>query len=56
MLKVENIVFEPVCCGGGGLIAGTAAAINAMKPGTKIYGVEPATACGVHLSFQVQKK
>jgi threonine dehydratase len=51
---LEYVYFFQVCCGGGGLIAGTAAAINALKPGTKIYGVEPETACGVHMSFQVQ--
>ena len=31
-----------VCCGGGGLIAGTALAMRELSPQTKIYSVEPA--------------
>jgi threonine dehydratase len=31
-----------VCCGGGGLIAGTATALAALSPGTEVYAVEPA--------------
>jgi len=31
-----------VCCGGGGLIAGTATMIRDMSPATEIYSVEPA--------------
>src|SRR3954467_11007343 len=38
---VENILV-PV--GGGGLIAGIAAAVTALKPGVRIIGVEPAGA------------
>lgn len=30
-----------VCCGGGGLIAGTSLAITNMIPGTKVWAVEP---------------
>jgi threonine dehydratase len=30
-----------VCCGGGGLIAGTATALAALSPQTKVYSVEP---------------
>jgi threonine dehydratase len=30
-----------VCCGGGGLIAGTATALAALSPETKVYSVEP---------------
>lgn len=30
------------CVGGGGLIAGTATAINALSPATAVFGVEPA--------------
>lgn len=37
--EVETIV-SPV--GGGGMIAGTCAAVQAMKPGVAVYGVEPA--------------
>jgi threonine dehydratase len=31
-----------VCCGGGGLIAGTATALADALPGTRVYSVEPA--------------
>jgi threonine dehydratase len=31
-----------VCCGGGGLIAGTAIAMRELSPSTQIYSVEPA--------------
>ena len=31
-----------VCCGGGGLIAGTAVAVTALSPATRIYAAEPA--------------
>ncbi|MBI3451522.1 MAG: threonine/serine dehydratase [Rhodospirillales bacterium] len=31
-----------VCCGGGGLISGTALALATATPGTKVYAVEPA--------------
>lgn len=30
------------CVGGGGLIAGTATAVNALSPATAVFGVEPA--------------
>ncbi|MEM7663175.1 MAG: threonine/serine dehydratase [Pseudomonadota bacterium] len=30
-----------VCCGGGGLVAGTSVAMKAMSPDTEIYSVEP---------------
>lgn len=35
-------VFVPV--GGGGLISGVAAAVKGLRPGAKVYGVEPAGA------------
>jgi threonine dehydratase len=38
--------------GGGGLIAGVASAIKALKPDTKIFGVEPETAAPAALSFK----
>ncbi len=31
-----------VCCGGGGLVAGTALALATMAPGVPVYAVEPA--------------
>ncbi|KAI2665274.1 Phenylserine dehydratase [Labeo rohita] len=45
-----------VCCGGGGLLAGVAAAIKLSGCGdTKIYGVEPEGACTMYKSF-IEKK
>jgi threonine dehydratase len=39
--------------GGGGLITGVGSAIKALKPGTKIFGVEPETAAPAALSFEM---
>jgi threonine dehydratase len=39
--------------GGGGLITGVASAIKAIKPDTKIFGVEPETAAPAALSFEM---
>jgi threonine dehydratase len=38
--------------GGGGLIAGVASAIKALRPQVKIFGVEPETAAPAALSFE----
>lgn len=38
--------------GGGGLIAGVAAGIKAMKPDVKVWGAEPETASPAALSFE----
>jgi threonine dehydratase len=38
--------------GGGGLITGVGSAIKALKPETKIFGVEPETAAPAALSFE----
>jgi threonine dehydratase len=38
--------------GGGGLITGVASAIKALKPETKVFGVEPETAAPAALSFE----
>jgi threonine dehydratase len=37
--------------GGGGLITGVGSALKALKPGIKVYGVEPETAAPAALSF-----
>jgi threonine dehydratase len=37
--------------GGGGLLAGIAAAVNELKPGTRIYAAEPATAAPLSASL-----
>jgi threonine dehydratase len=39
--------------GGGGLITGVGTAIKALKPETKIFGVEPETAAPAALSFRM---
>ncbi|XP_033124860.1 serine racemase-like isoform X2 [Anneissia japonica] len=39
-----------VCCGGGGLLAGTAAAIKLHCKSCRVYGVEPETACAMYQS------
>src|SRR6266581_4069948 len=38
--------------GGGGLITGVGSAIKALKPETKVFGVEPETAAPATLSFE----
>jgi threonine dehydratase len=38
--------------GGGGLITGVGSAIKALKPETKVFGVEPETAAPAALSFE----
>src|SRR5436309_2922796 len=38
--------------GGGGLITGVGSAIKALKPETKVFGVEPETAAPASLSFE----
>jgi len=38
--------------GGGGLITGVGSAIKALKPGIKVFGVEPETAAPASLSFE----
>ena len=39
--------------GGGGLVTGVGSAIKALKPATKIFGVEPETAAPSALSFKM---
>jgi threonine dehydratase len=41
-----------VACGGGGLLAGVAAAVKQLKPNTRVIGVEPEGANGMTLSLQ----
>jgi threonine dehydratase len=38
--------------GGGGLACGIAAALDALKPGVKVFAAEPATAAPLHYSLQ----
>jgi threonine dehydratase len=45
-----DAIFVPV--GGGGLISGIAAYVKAIRPGTRIIGVEPADAAAMTLSLK----
>jgi len=49
-LPEVSLVVVPV--GGGGLIAGLATAIKGLSPGTRVVGVEPAGAAGMHRSLE----
>lgn len=44
-----DAVIIPI--GGGGLASGVAAMVKALQPACKVYGVEPAGAATMHLSF-----
>jgi threonine dehydratase len=52
-LREIDVVLVPV--GGGGLCAGTAAAIKALSPSTKIIGVQAASATSACVSFGEHK-
>ncbi len=45
-----DAVIAPL--GGGGLLAGTASALRALKPGVKVYAAEPETAAPLAASFE----
>ncbi len=49
-----DAVFVPV--GGGGLLAGVAAWIKAVRPSVKIIGVEPEGSCCLHRALQEGKR
>jgi threonine dehydratase len=49
-----DLVCVPV--GGGGLIAGTAAAVKGRSPGTRVVGVEPATAADTRASLAAGRR
>jgi threonine dehydratase len=48
-----DYLFAP--CGGGGLLSGSAIAANAMAPGCKVIGVEPALGDDATRSFQTKQ-
>ncbi len=43
-----------VCCGGGGLLTGSAMAARAMSPGCRVIGVEPELGDDITRSFQTK--
>jgi threonine dehydratase len=45
-----DAVIAPI--GGGGLLAGVAAAIRAVRPGARVYAAEPETAAPLSVSFR----
>ena len=45
-----DAVIAPI--GGGGLLAGVAAAIRAVRPGARVYAAEPQTAAPLSVSFR----
>src|SRR5262245_37957125 len=50
---VPNVAAIIASIGGGGLITGVASAIKALRPETKIFGVEPETAAPAELSLEM---
>jgi len=52
---VPDVDFVLICCGGGGLLAGTALALSKLaKSSVRIFGVEPVNACGMYKSLQAK--
>ena len=52
--ELDNLDYVFVPMGGGCLLAGTALAIKAVHPKTKVIGVQSAQAPAMHLSFQAK--
>jgi threonine dehydratase len=48
-----DLLFVP--CGGGGLLSGSALAANALSPGCRVVGVEPAAADDATRSFRTKQ-
>jgi len=54
--EVPDLDALVVCCGGGGLMAGSAIAAHHLRPQIRIFGVEPELANDTYLSFQCGKR
>jgi threonine dehydratase len=52
-LPDADVVIVPI--GGGGLISGIAPAVKQIRPGTKVFGVEPVGAAVMHRSLEMGK-
>lgn len=52
--EVGALDFLFVPCGGGGLLSGSALSANAMSPGCRVIGVEPATGDDATRSFRTK--
>jgi threonine dehydratase len=51
LVEVPNLDALVVCCGGGGLMSGSAIAAHHMRPQIRIFGIEPELANDTYLSF-----
>ena len=47
----EDVEAVFIACGGGGLLAGTAAVIKQLRPKVKVFGVEPEDAASMHAAL-----
>jgi threonine dehydratase len=50
--QVPNVDTVVIAVGGGGLIAGAAAAVKTLRPNARVIGVEPEGACGMTQSLR----
>ena len=53
--EVGPLDYLLACCGGGGLLSGTALAARAMSPNCKVIGVEPALGDDITRSFRTKR-
>lgn len=51
MEEVPDLDALVVCVGGGGLCSGSAIAAHHLRPGTRVFGIEPELANDTYLSF-----
>lgn len=56
LAEVRDLDALVVPIGGGGLISGCSIAAHALRPGIRIFGVEPETAADTYLSLQAGRR
>jgi threonine dehydratase len=54
--EVPDLDALVVCCGGGGLMSGSAIAAHHLRPAIRIFGIEPELANDTYLSFVAGKR
>jgi len=54
--QTDDLDALAICVGGGGLIAGSAIAAKALRPGIRIFGVEPEAANDTWQSFRAGRR